>query len=75
MHTNPQLFESANNLEPCGRTNPDILESDDVAKSGLVPRGHTHIFTCFTEGGWGGRGGRGIFWGLKFWPKGILGGL
>ena len=31
------IFESANNLEPCGRANPDIsFESDDVAKSGLV---------------------------------------
>ena len=31
-----EIFESANNLEPCGRANPDIFESDDVAKSGLV---------------------------------------
>ena len=30
------IFESANNLEPCGRANPDIFESIDVAKSGLV---------------------------------------
>ena len=31
-----EIFEPANNLEPCGRANPDIFESDDVAKSGLV---------------------------------------
>ena len=30
------FFESTNNLEPCGRANPDIFESADVAKSGLV---------------------------------------
>ena len=30
------IFESANNLEPCGRANPDIFESADVAKSDLV---------------------------------------
>ena len=27
-----EFFESANNLEPCGRANPDIFESDEVAK-------------------------------------------
>ena len=31
-----EIFESPNNLEPCGRANPYILESDDVEKSGLV---------------------------------------
>ena len=31
-----EIFESANNLEPCGRANQDIFESDDVAKTGLV---------------------------------------
>ena len=31
-----EIFESANNLEPCGRASPDIFESDDVTKSGLV---------------------------------------
>ena len=31
-----EIFESVNNLEPCGRVNPDIFESDDVVKSGLV---------------------------------------
>ena len=31
-----EIFESANNLELCGRANPDIFESDDVAKSGLI---------------------------------------
>ena len=31
-----EIFESANNLEPCGRANPDIFESDDVSKSGVV---------------------------------------
>ena len=45
LPANPQHFESAvqsgiiefaNNLEPCGRANPDIFESDDVVKSGLV---------------------------------------
>ena len=30
------IFESANNLEPCGQANPDIFEPADVAKSGLV---------------------------------------
>ena len=30
------IFESAINLEPCGRENPGIFESVDVAKSGLV---------------------------------------
>ena len=28
-----EIFESANSLEPCERANPDIFESDDVAKS------------------------------------------
>ena len=31
-----EIFESANNLKPCGRANRDIFESDDVAKLGLV---------------------------------------
>ena len=31
-----EIFESANTLEPCGLANPDIFESDDVAKLGLV---------------------------------------
>ena len=26
-----EIFESANNLELCGRANPDIFESDDMA--------------------------------------------
>ena len=30
------IFESANNLEPFGRANPDIFESADVAKSDLL---------------------------------------
>ena len=36
------IFESANNLEPCVRASPDIFESADVAKLGLaLPRDYS----------------------------------